>query len=81
MDFTWLKGVLDRIGTADIIALVFTFVSSFLFIRDGDIPEALLVLTTTIVGFFFGKRQAEQAQASTFAALNPKPAPPAIGGE
>ena len=76
-----LTSLLDRIGTADIIAVTFTLVSSFLFVTTGDIPEALLVLTTTIVGFFFGKRQAEQAQASTIAALNPPPAPPAIGGE
>ena len=76
-----LTSLLDRIGTADIIAVTFTFVSSFLFVTTGDIPEALLVLTTTIVGFFFGKRQAEQTQASTIAALNPPPAPPVIGDE
>jgi hypothetical protein len=77
----YLTTVLDRIGTADIIAIAFTGASIFMYVSTGDIPESLLVLTTTIVGFFFGKRQGEQVQASTIAALNPKPAPPAIGGE
>jgi hypothetical protein len=77
----YLKTVLDRVGTADIIALTFTFASAFLFVTGGDIPESLLVLTTTIVGFFFGKKQAEQTQAATILALNPPPAAPYIASD
>ena len=76
-----LTRILDRIGTADVIAVTFTLVSSYLFVTTGDIPEALLVLTTTIVGFFFGKRQAEQVQQSTIQSINPQPAPPLVGDE
>jgi Na+/H+ antiporter NhaC len=77
----YVRTVLDRIGTSDVIALTFTFASAYLFITAQDIPESLLVLTTTIVGFFFGKKQAEQTQANTIAAFNPTPGPPAIGTE
>lgn len=78
MDFSYLRAVFDRIGTADVIAVAFTSASIFMYVTSGDIPESLLVLTTTIVGFFFGKRQGEQVQASTIAALNPKPSPPYV---
>jgi hypothetical protein len=77
----YLMTLLDRVGTADIVAMLFSLVSCYMFITTGDIPDTLLVLTTTIVGFFFGKRQGEQVQASTIAALNPKPQPPLIGNE
>ena len=74
----YLTKSLDRIGTADLIAIAFTASSIFMYVTSGDIPESLLVLTTTIVGFFFGKRQGEQVQASTIAALHPEPAAPYI---
>lgn len=70
----WLKDTIDKIGTSDIIALTLTGVSSFLWIRNGDIPESLLVLTTTIVGFFFANKQQQQQ----FAAANPAPGAPYI---
>lgn len=71
----WLRGQLDKVGTSDIIALTLTAVSSFLWMRDGDIPESLLVLTTTIVGFFFANKQQQQQFAASEEALNPKPGP------
>ncbi len=79
MDYA--KSILDRVGTADIIALVLVFTSAFIWLTGQDIPESLLSVTLIVVGFFFGENTAKRTQAATIVALNPKPAPPSIPGE
>ena len=78
---TWLQATLDKIGTSDIIAFVLVGVSSYLWIATGDIPESLLVMTTTIVGFFFADKRSQHQFAASEEAANPKPAPPYIADE
>jgi len=77
----YVKSILDRVGTADIIALTLVFTSAFIWLTSGDIPESLLSVTLIVVGFFFGENVAKRSQAATVAAFNPKPAPPSIPGE
>lgn len=79
MDF--LRSIVDRIGVADIIALVLVLTSAFIWLTNGEIPESLLSVTLIVVGFFFGENTAKRTQAATIESLNPKPAPGAVGIE
>lgn len=76
-----LEAVLNRIGVSDIIALILTLVSAFLWITQGEIPESLLSVTLIVVGFFFGENTAKRGMVAGAEAANPKPAPPSIPGE
>ena len=76
-----LKTLVERIGVADIIALILILVASWLWLSTGDVPESLLSVTLIVVGFFFGDNFAQRNQARTIEAINPKPAPPLVGEE
>jgi len=74
----FIQSIIDRIGTGDVIAVSFTMVACWLYATTGEIPDTLLVLTSTIVGAFYGKDILTKGQTNTVAALNPKPAPPYV---
>lgn len=77
----WLKEIVDRIGTSDIIALILILVSAFMWITSGEIPESLLSVTLIVVGFFFGENTAKRGMAAGVEASNPRPQSPLIGDE
>ena len=70
--------ILDRIGTGDIIAVGFTGTAVFLYVTTGEIPETLLVLTSTIVGAFYGKDILTKGQVQGADLANPRPPAPLI---
>lgn len=74
----WLRGIAERVGVADIIALLLIITSAFLWLTQGEIPESLLSVTLIVVGFFFGENTAQRAQARTIETLNPAPPPPYV---
>lgn len=73
--------LIDQINVQDIIALFFVGVVGFLWLTGQNVPEGLLNVTLIIVGFFFGDKNAERAQARVIAQLNPPLAAPSIEGE
>ncbi len=76
-----LNKIILRTGTDDLIAMLLVGTSSFIWLSGGDIPETLGVLTTTIIGFFFGKKYTEQGIQTGITAINPALAAPYIAEE
>ena len=73
-----LNKVILRTGTDDLIAMALVGVSSVIWVTGGDIPETLAVLTTTIIGFFFGKKYTERGIQVGIETVNPPLAAPSI---
>ena len=73
-----LNTLLEKVNVQDIIALFFTGVVGFLWLTGQEVPEGLLNVTLIIIGFFFGDKNAERAQARAVAQLNPPPPAPYI---
>ena len=75
----WLKDIIDRVGTSDIIALILILVSAFMWVTQGEIPESLLSVTLIVVGFFFGENTAKRGMQAGAEYANPRPNAPLIG--
>jgi hypothetical protein len=73
-----IKGIIERTGVDDIIALVLVLVSSVIWLQGNDIPETLSVVTVMVVGFYFGKKYTERGVQAGINAVSPPPAPPYI---
>lgn len=43
-----------RSATTSLLALVLTLATCYLWTTKGDVPEALLVITTSVASFYFG---------------------------
>jgi hypothetical protein len=73
-----LERVIAAVSVQDVIALFFTLIVGFLWASGQEVPEGLLNVTLIIIGFFFGDKNAQRAQANTIELMNPKPAAPYI---
>jgi hypothetical protein len=70
--------LLEKVNVQDIIALFFSGIVGIMWLVGTEVPEGLLNVTLIIIGFFFGDKNAERAQARAVAQMNPAPAPPYI---
>ena len=69
-----LERLLKEVNVQDVIALFFSGVVGIMWLTGQEVPEGLLNVTLIIIGFFFGDKNAERAQARAVASLNPPPA-------
>jgi hypothetical protein len=76
-----LNRLFEAVNVQDIIALFFTGVVGIMWLTGQEVPEGLLNVTLIIIGFFFGDKNAERAQARAALAMNPAPPAPYIAGE